>query len=153
MDESREELRRTHRTSALIGFGIIAFLLVLLIAEEIIRARLKPFFGMAAIPEMSLLRYLFYGLAVLEVVIIRVLQSLLLKRSRGDTFKITLQKLFRASLVTVCLSEVPGVLGFLLFLLGGFNRDFYALLVVSLVLVFMYFPRQRSWQDWIERNA
>jgi|WetSurMetagenome_2_1015567.scaffolds.fasta_scaffold547717_2 hypothetical protein len=153
MEDSMEEMRRIHRTSAIIGIGVVVFLFILLVAEEIIRARLKPFLGLAAIPDLGRLRYLFYGLAVLEVVLIRVLQGLLLRRSPGDTFKTTLQKLFRTALVTVCLSEVPGVLGFLLFVLGGFNRDFYALLGVSVILVFMYFPRLRSWRDWIERTV
>ena len=153
MDDSLEELRRVHKSSAVVGVAVIVGLFVFLVAEEIIRARSKPFLGFAAIPELAVLRYVFYGLAVLEVVVIRFLQSLLLKRSPGDTFKTTLQKLARTSMATVCLSEVPGVLGFLLFLLGGFNRDFYALLGVSLVLVFMYFPRLRNWRDWIERTA
>jgi F0F1-type ATP synthase membrane subunit c/vacuolar-type H+-ATPase subunit K len=151
--ENREELKRSYKTASMIGVAIIAGLFVYLIVVEVLRTQLKPFRGFAPIPEMKTFRYIFYGLAVLEVLIIRLVQSLLLKRAPGDTAKIAVQKLFRTSILTVCLSEVPAILGLVLFLIGGLNKDFYALLAVSLVLVFMYFPRLASWQDWIARNT
>jgi hypothetical protein len=137
----------------MIGITIIASLFVYLIIVEVLRAQLRPFRGFAPLPEMSTVRYVFYGLAVLEVIVIRLVQSLLLKRTPGDTVRITVQKLFRASILTVCLSEVPAILGLVLFLIGGLNKDFYALLAVSLVLVFMYFPRLSSWESWVVRNT
>jgi F0F1-type ATP synthase membrane subunit c/vacuolar-type H+-ATPase subunit K len=151
--ENREELKRSYKTASMIGVAMIASLFIYLIVVEALRALLKPFRGFAPLPEMSTLRYVFYGLAVLEVLVIRLVQSLLLKRALGDTAKIAGEKLFRASILTVCLSEVPAILGLVLFLTGGLNKDFYALLAVSLVLVFMYFPRLASWQDWITRNT
>ena len=150
--ENREDLKRSHKTASMIGVMIIASLLVYLIIVEVLRAQLKPFRGFAPLPEMSTFRYVCYGLAVLEVLVIRLAQSLLLKRAPGDTVKITIQKLFRASILTVCLSEVPAILGLVLFLIGGLNKDFYALLAVSLVLVFMYFPRLSSWEGWVAKN-
>ena len=151
--ENREELKRFYKTASLIGVTIIASLFVYLIVVEVLRMRIKPFRGFAPIPEMSVVRYVFYGLAVLEVLVIRLVQSLLLKRAPGDTVKIAVQKLFRASILTVCLSEVPAILGLVLFLIGGLNKDFYALLAVSLVLVFMYFPRLSSWEGWVAKNT
>lgn len=47
------------------------------------------------------------------------------------------------------LSEAPGILGLILFLLGGLNIDFYLLLFASLLLVFMYFPRRSGWEEWL----
>ena len=151
--ENREELKRSLKTASMIGITIIASLFVYLIIVEVLRAQLRPFRGFAPLPEMSTVRYVFYGLAVFEVIVIRLVQSLLLKRTPGDTVRITVQKLFRASILTVCLSEVPAILGLVLFLIGGLNKDFYALLAVSLVLVFMYFPRLSSWESWVVRNT
>ena len=151
--ENREELKRSLKTASMIGITIIASLFVYLIIVEVLRAQLRPFRGFAPLPEMSTVRYVFCGLAVLEVIVIRLVQSLLLKRAPGDTVRITVQKLFRASILTVCLSEVPAILGLVLFLIGGLNKDFYALLAVSLVLVFMYFPRLSSWESWVVRNT
>jgi hypothetical protein len=151
--ENREELKRSYKTASMIGVTIIASLFVYLIVVEVLRTQLKPFRGFAPLSEMSTFRYIFYGLAVLEVLVIRLVQSLLLKRAPGDTVKIAVQKLFRASILTVCLSEVPAILGLVLFLIGGLNKDFYALLAVSLVLVFMYFPRLSSWEGWVAKNT
>ena len=151
--ENRDELKRSYKTASMIGVTIIASLFVYLIVVEVLRMQLKPFRGFAPIPEMTTFRYIFYGLAVLEVLVIRLVQSLLLKHAPGDTVKITVQKLFRATILTVCLSEVPAILGLVLFLIGGLNKDFYALLAVSLVLVFMYFPRLANWEGWVARNT
>jgi hypothetical protein len=151
--ENQEELKRSYKTASMIGITIIVSLFVYLIVVEFLRIQFKPFRGFAPLPEISTIRYVFFGLAVLEVLIIRLLQSLLLKRKPGDTVKIAVQKLFRTSILTVCLSEVSAILGVVLFLVGGMNKDFYALFAVSLVLVFMYFPRLASWQDWIARNT
>ncbi len=151
--ENSEETRRLHRTASLIGVAVGASLLMYLIIAEFLRNYFKPFHGFASLPNLQTLRYVFYALAVGEVLSIRILQSLLLKRSQGDNARTVLFKLFRTSIVTVCLSEVPGFLGLALFLLGGLNKDLYALLAVSMVLVFMYFPRLRSWEDWIARNS
>lgn len=150
--ENREDLKRTLKTASMIGLTVIASLLIYLVIVEVLRSQLKPFRGFAPLPGTSTFRYVCYGLAVLEVLIIRFAQSLLLKRAPGDTVKVTVQKLFRASILTVCLSEVPAILGLVLFLIAGLNKDFYALLAVSLVLVFMYFPRLSSWEAWIERT-
>lgn len=153
MENGREELRRAHRTASVIGIAIIASLFVFLIIVEILRAKTGPFRGFASHPAMATIRYVFYGLAVIEVLATRLLQGILLRRAPGDDPRTTVLKLARTAVVTLSLSEVPALLGLVLFLLGGLNKDFYALLGVSLVLVFMYFPRLGSWEDWVERKA
>jgi hypothetical protein len=153
MENVREELRGPHRTASVIGIAVVASLFVYLLVVEALRAKLRPFHGIASFPGVEALRYVFYGVAVLEVLATRALQGLLLRRSPGDDLRTTVMKLGRTAAVTLCMSEVPALLGLVLFLLGGLNRDFYALLAVSLVLVFMYFPRLRSWEDWVERKA
>ncbi len=153
MENVREELRRSHRTASIIGIAIIASLFVYLVVVEVLRARMGPFRGIAALAGIATLRYIFYGLAVVEVLATRLLQGILLRRAPGDDARATVLKLVRTAVVTLCLSEVPALLGLVLFLLGGLNKDFYALLAVSMVLVFMYFPRLASWEDWVERKA
>ena len=151
--EDRNQIRNSYRTAVWIGVSVISSLLIILVMEELMRFKLHPFRGFVPPHDVTSLRYILYGAAVLEVLLIRLIQGLLLKKSSGDNARAVLEKLFRASIATVCLSEVPAVLGFVLFLLHGLNKDFYALLIVSLFLVFMYFPRLGSWEDWIARNA
>jgi hypothetical protein len=153
MENVQEELRRSHRTASVMGIAIIASLFFYLVVVEVLRAKMGPFRGFVQLPGIATLRYVFYGLAVIEVLSTRFLQGFLLRRAPGDDGKTTVLKLARTAVVTLCLSEVPALLGLVLFLISGLNKDFYALLAVSLVLVFMYFPRFRSWEDWVEKKA
>ena len=153
MENVQEELRRSHRTASVIGTAIIASLFIYLAVVEVLRAKMGPFRGFVSLSGIAALRYVFYGLAVIEVLTTRFLQGLLLRRAPGDDARTTVLKLARTAVVTLSLSEVPALLGLVLFLLGGLNKDFYALLAVSLVLVFMYFPRLRSWEEWVERKS
>ncbi len=153
MENVREEIRRAHRPAVVVGIAILASLFVYLVIVEVLRATMGPFRGFVALPGLRTLRYAFYGLAVLEVLATRFFQGLLLRRAPGDDVRATVLKLARAAVVTLSLSQVPALLGLVLFLLGGLNRDFYALLAVSVALAFMYFPRLRSWEDWVERKA
>lgn len=150
--EKTEELRRARRTAALIGVTIIVSLVIYLVIVEVIRSTLGPFTGFARIQNGLSVRYLFYGAAVIGVIAARFLQQVLLRAAPNDDEKTTIHKLSRTAIVTLTLSELPAVLGLVLFLLSGLNRDFYVLLFVSLFLVFMYFPRLSSWKDWLARR-
>jgi len=49
----------------------------------------------------------------------------------------------------VIMSELPALLGLFLFLLAGLNRDFYVLLIISVAVLFIFFPRRRAWEEWL----
>jgi len=142
-------LRRTHRTATIIGTAVLSALAVTAIIEEVVRASCRPFTGFAAVENFVVLRYAFYAAAVAVVILLRVVHGGLLRR-RSEEREAALRRLAQANVVTLALAEIPSVLGLALFLLGGFNRDFYVLLFVSLVLVFMYFPRRRTWERHLQ---
>jgi len=146
---NQDELQRHLKTVSLIAVSIIVSLLVYLGIAEFIRARFRPFHGFTAVADLQSLRYVIFGLAVVTIILVRLLRQVLLKKSSHDDDKTALHRLQRATLVTLVLSEVPGILGLVLFLLGGLNIDFYFLLFASLVLVFMYFPRRSAWEEWL----
>jgi len=147
--ENREELGRHLRTVTMIGVSVIVSLLLYLGVEEFIRARFRPFSGFVAVSDLQRLRYAAFGLAILGVVMIRVSRQALLRRSSRDDEKAARHRLQRTSLLTLVLAEVPAVLGLVLFFVGGLNIDFYLLLLVSILLVFMYFPRRSAWEEWL----
>jgi hypothetical protein len=60
--------------------------------------------------------------------------------------------MLQASVLTSALAEVPALFGLVLFLMSGLNVDFYVLTFVSLVLMFMFFPRYAGWVEWIGNN-
>ncbi|MDH4197325.1 MAG: hypothetical protein OEW05_07970 [Candidatus Aminicenantes bacterium] len=149
--DPQEDIRRTQRSVLAVAITILSSLLVFLALGEVIRARFKPFTGFhQAGGDPQTLRYVVYGIAVVVVILIRVLRQALLRRRPEDSRLTLLHRLNRASLVTLVLGEVPALLGLMLFLYRGLNRDFYALIFVSLILIFMYFPRLASWNEWLK---
>ena len=148
--DPQEDIRRAHRSVLAVAITILSSLLVFLALGEIIRARFKPFVGFLAGDNPQTLRYIVYALAVVVVILIRFLRQALLRRSPEDSRLTLLHRLSRASLITLVLGEVPALLGLMLFLVRGLNRDFYALIFVSLILIFMYFPRLASWNEWLK---
>jgi hypothetical protein len=145
----QDKLRVHLRTASRITVSIIASLLLYVLFVEFIRARFRPFLGFLTVSDRQPLRFAFWALAIATVIVIWVLRPRLLRKVAGDDDKTALHRIQRAFLVTIVLAEVPGTLGLLLFLMAGLNIDFYFLLVPSLFLVFMYFPRRSAWEEWL----
>lgn len=148
--EDLSGLRKAYRTSSLVGAAVIASLFLYAVVVEVGRAWLKPFLGFARVENALVLRYAFYAAAIVIVISSRILNSLILRKSRQADLKAVIRKLSLAAIVSMALGEGPAVMGLALFLLGGFSRDFYMLLIVSLFLEFMYFPRLRNWEDYLK---
>ncbi len=145
----RSGLEIPHRTAAILAAAALASLLLyVLVVELILRKGLRP--DIALQPDSAaLMRYALYGAAVLTVVLIRVLRGLILRKRPGEDAAVLGRRLLRASVLTATLSEAPALLGLVLFLTAGLNRDFYILTAVSLVLMFMFFPRLSHWREWV----
>ena len=150
--EPMEDLKKAYQTSLIINSGIIAGLVIYAVVVELLKSRYDPFEGFVDFAQIAFLRYLFYGLAIMQIFIIRVLRGALLRVSQSDDSKTLIVKLSRTSIATAALCELPAVFGIVLFLLGGHSRDFYLLLGLSFVLVFLYFPRYRNWEEWIKTS-
>lgn len=149
MDSANEEVRAAFRPVFLVGVVVAASLAVYLGLVEVLRAVLRPFRGWEPEIEVRPLRFAAFGAAVAVILLIRFVRPVLLKRRAGEGRKASILRLQRASFLTLLLAEIPAVLGVVLFVLAGHNVDFYALLVASLILVFMYFPRWAAWEDWL----
>jgi hypothetical protein len=147
-----EAFKRAHRTATAFGGAILAVLAVYLIVEEVVRAVFRPFAGFASLNEEAGLRYALYAAAVAAVVLLRLVHGALLRPRKSQEPAAALRNLVRASVVVLALAEAPAAIGLALFLLGGYNRDFYILLFVSLVLAFMYFPRRRAWEATLQNS-
>jgi len=148
--EDLSGLRKAYRTSSLVGAAVIASLFLYAVVVEVGRAWLKPFLGFARVENALVLRYAFYAAAIVIVISSRILNSLILRKSRQDDPKAIIRKLSLAAIVSMALGEGPAVMGLALFLLRGFSRDFYMLLIVSLFLEFRYFPRLRNWENYLK---
>jgi hypothetical protein len=145
----RDELRIHLKSATLIATAIIASLLIYLGLVEVLRAVYRPFRGFATIANIQQLRYVVFGAAAAVIVLIRLLRPQLLRKAPGEEAKTALHRLQRAAIMTLVLGEIPGILGLGLFLLSGYNIDFYVLVFASLLLIFMYFPRRTAWEEWL----
>ncbi|MDD8026652.1 MAG: hypothetical protein PHI34_09055 [Acidobacteriota bacterium] len=142
-----DDASRRLRTAKIIAAALLASLLLGLAAVEAVRASLRPFFGLAVLGgARTAFRYGIYLGAAAVIVIIRFLNSGRPRRGAGNSGGLSLRRVFAVSIVSLLLAEIPAGLGLVLFLLGGYNLDFYTLLFVSLVLLFMYFPRASTWE-------
>ena len=135
------------KTALILSGAMIGSLLIYLGVVEILRASLKPFTGLITLDNPQSLRYMFYFVAVLQIIIIRLLRGVMLKAGRSDSEDKPVIRIFHVTILTLALAEIPALLGLVLFLLAGMNRDFYILLFVSFVLMFMFFPRINDWKS------
>ena len=151
--ESRDDLRKIFQTSIKINGAILVTLIIYAVIVEIIKSQYTPFRGFVDSIDMTLLRYVFYGLALFQIIIIKFIRGILLPKEASEDLKSIFIKLNKTSIITATLCEVPTIFGLALFLLGGYSRDFYLLLILSFFLSFLYFPRYRNWEEWIKANA
>ncbi len=144
--DNQDDLRKAYHVSAVVGIAIIASLFIYLVIVFMLRPESLT---LATVQSTESLRYVFYGLSVVIVIVLRLLRGLLLRQQPSDARRVLIGKLQRTSILSMALSEGPAVFGLVLFFLGGMRRDFIILLFVSLVLVFMHFPRLRNWEGWL----
>lgn len=147
-----EALVKSLRAQVIIALAIFLSLVIWFILEEIIRSSLRPFYGFAKFSprdpqQFMLVRYIFYGLSVVTVIIMRLIQSSGAKISPDLEFRKALRKLSSNNIVLMTLAEIPAIFGFIFFLFTGFQRDFYVLAAISVILMFMYFPRRAVWEE------
>jgi len=143
-------IRRAIRPALILAWTLLASLLACLAFEELLRSRFRPFLGFARLGDRLSVRYAFYLAAAAAVVLIRVLNAVGLRRKKAASPEAFLGRLKTVALLTLALAEAPALLGLALFIVGGYNVDFYGLMFVSLILLFMYFPRARTWEACLQ---
>jgi len=147
---SPEKLSRMFRTALWVAGAVLAALpLYILVVEVLKRSGVRLGLGLGP-GALQAWRYALYGAAIAAVILLRVMRGMILRKRPDDSPDRLAHKLLQASIFTSALSEVPALLGVILFLAAGFTRDFYILLIVSLFLMFMFFPRYRNWAQWVQ---
>ncbi|MDH5705375.1 MAG: hypothetical protein OEZ45_05090 [Candidatus Aminicenantes bacterium] len=147
-----ESLKKTYNVAFIVNVAIIGTLILYAVVIEILRRQLAPFQGLMEISNVTLLRYILYGIAILNIFLIRIMRRLLLRKPPSEKFNLLKFKLLKTSLVTAALCEIPAILGLILFLLIGSVRDYYQLAGVSFILVFLHFPRYGNWEAWTKNT-
>ena len=159
-EESVEKLHQHYRLATVIGYGMIGSLLVLAAVVETLKAIPYESPGFFSSSTLDLLRYLFFGIAVIEFFLIRFIRKMILSRGNGtrllsregDLVSGKAQKLFSATVVSFAFCESVAIYGLVLFILGGSSLDFYLFIFLSLGFFWFYFPRYPQWEKWVNAN-
>ncbi len=148
----REDLERSYRPALIVAIAILASLVVYIVLALLLKAS-RPFHHpLVSTQSLPVIRLAFYGLSILQVIVIRLMRGFFFRPTPGLDPAALGRRLMMVSILTSAFSEVPALLGFVLFLLAGLNWDLYVLVFVSLVLLFMFFPRLSYWEEWITQQ-
>ncbi len=147
------DLRKTYHIAVMVNAAVIGTLIIYAAVIEVIRGQLAPLQGLSEGSNINFLRYALYGIAIINIFIIRILRRGLLRKPSSDKPKLFRSILLKASIITAVFCEIPAILGLCLFLLIGSVRDYYQLAGVSFIMVFLYFPRYGSWEDRIKNKT
>ncbi len=149
------KLKKTYRTNKFIGFALAASLLVYALIVEVFKFQ-EISLNLLPTPLVDKLRFIFVFLSFAAYFIISYLNKKVLVKKPADTHEALLGKLTLANLISLALCELPAFFGLVLFLCSGNPRDFYLLLMLSLLLFYAYFPRYGFWANYsrvVDKNV
>jgi hypothetical protein len=146
------ELKEAYERSVSLSWAMVAALVLCPITVEIMRMRDVSFTGFAP-QSAGRIRDFVYGLAIILPLCIRSIRKAILKRSKSSDVPTLARKMRAVAAVTILAAEIPALLGLLMFLLGGFYREFYFALAYSLLVILVYFPRQHQWEILIRTGV
>jgi len=150
--ETIKDMKKAYQTTTIINSAIMASLVIYVVVVEIMKARFEPFEGLIDNFDFIPLRYALYALAMANLIVIVQIRKVLLKKASFDDSRDAIERLRRTSIITSAFCEIPAIMGLILFLLSGLRRDFYLLLVLSFIFVFLFFPRYSNWEEWVRSN-
>jgi hypothetical protein len=90
------------------------------------------------------LGYFFLAVGVVAVVAAGVLRRVMLSRAGAGPG----ERIQGASIVSLALAETPAVFGLLVFVATGQKDAAYALIVLAVAALALYFPRWSQWEEW-----
>lgn len=137
-------LKGAHRVAAVISGANIAAVIVMGLVAEILRPSI-----LQAPESIGIVRTAFYVAGFSTILLLKIIGSALLAKQPTDTPQLILIRLVRASAVMSALAEVSGVLGFVLSVLGGARIDTLILMLMSIGLLWINFPRQEKWREYL----
>jgi hypothetical protein len=144
---TKSALEKAYQTSKIISYALAGSLLLYAVIVEIFRFK-EVILNPLPPAVLDTLRFVSVFLSFALYFIIKYLNQKILVKKPADTQGTLLQKLALANIIALALSELPALFGFVLFLGSGNPRDFYLLLLISVLLFYAFFPRYSFWLYW-----
>ena len=149
----KDNPQKGYRLAAILS--VITFLHVFMYAVlvEVLLVYSSPPFVDLDNDSLAILRYFLLGVAIAEIFLIRVLRNHMNKRARKErlTGKKLIQHLMSTSLITDAICDSVAIYGLFLFMFTGDSLDYYIFMVLSVILLGIYFPRYGEWEEWIKK--
>jgi hypothetical protein len=152
---TQDKLEKAYQTNKIISYAMAGSVLMYVIIVEVFRFK-GITFNIMQPAILDKLRFIFVFLSFAAYFIINFINQKLLVKKAEDSHEALLAKLARANIISLALCELPALFGFVLFICSGNPRDFYLLLLISLLLFYAFFPRYGFWSNWsrvIDKNA
>ncbi len=144
---ANDKLEKAYQTNKIISYALAASILLYAVIVEIFRFK-GITLNLLAPAVLEKLRFVFVFLSFALYFIINFINQKLLVKKSTDTQESLLQKLALANIVSLAFCELPALFGFVLFLGSANPRDFYLLLIISVLLFYFFFPRYSFWSNW-----
>ncbi len=148
-----QNLKKAYRTSFVLYVAFMLSLVVYFVVFKALEASITDFQGMMEKIDFPWLRYAFYALGLVQIFLIKFIRETATRTITTVDTQTLINHLQRMSMISAALCEVPAILGWVLFFLSGSSRDFYILLLISLVIFVLYFPRYANWEEWIKSKT
>ncbi len=159
-----DKLRAAYRVAVIIGLVMMASLVVYallvgLFENETITLPEPALTGSA----LEVLRFALLAVAAAVFIVIRIVNGKIIGRGddpsiprpplRNDATDLTdFSRLTTAAVITYALSEVPAILGLVLYIVGRNSNDFYLLLIISFFFFGSHFPKFSQWEEWYRKQ-
>ena len=147
--ENTKDLKRAHQMSVVLYIAFMVSLGIYVVVVGIIKTNFKDFQGVLEGHQLSWVRYIFFGLGLAQVFIIRFIRRIPTKGLASTEEKAFISHLNKMTILTAAFCEAPAIFGLVLFFLTGNLKDFYILSAMSFALFFLYFPRYSNWEEWM----
>jgi hypothetical protein len=149
--ETQDALKRAYEASVSLSWAMVIVLVLSAIVVEIVRMQEGHFAGWS--PQLADgVRDYVYGVAIVLPLSLGYIRKAVLKGSESPGPTSLARRLRTVIALTMLVADMPALLGFGLFLLGGFYREFYIALGYSLMVLLIYFPRASLWESWLGRG-
>jgi hypothetical protein len=144
---ANDKLAKAYQTNNIISYALAASMLLYVVIVEAFRFK-GVTLNLLNLAILEKLRFVFVFLSFALYFIINFFNQKLLVKKSTDTQESLLQKLTLTNIISLACCDLPALFGFVLFLCSGNPRDFYLLLIISVLLFYFFFPRYSFWSNW-----
>ncbi len=156
-----DELKKAYQLARIIGFAMVGSIFVYAGIVEFVRSNIILTSVAAHDSNLEIVRYLFLGFVVMNLLSIRFINKFLLGsrpvvrggQNQPMPAQVLIRKLLVSSIITYALCESIAICGLGLFLFTHKASDFYIFAGFSLFFFAIYFPRYIQWGEWFRDKA